>query len=158
MTAPMNPDRSGRIRLTAAPNPFEGAHADVQVEAGQTIAEILEAQGLPVPAFDEEGNEVWGPVSARVLLGDQVIPPRSWRRIRPGPDNHLLVRTIPGEGKSPERIALQIAVLAAAAYTGSLASWLVGGGAIGSAAYAAASGATYPRSSPIVIAAEEPML
>jgi hypothetical protein len=93
------------VRLVACPHPFAAARVDLTVEAGLTIAEILEvAQADPILRR-----------FAAVYVGDHFVPREHWRRVRPKPGSLVALRVVPqGGDRKVLRTLLTIAVVAAA--------------------------------------------
>ena len=101
------PPGDSSIRVTAKPTPFSAAHRRYEVQAGSTIAELVD-QAIP----DRRSRRF-----ARVFLCDHEIPIERWRSVRPKPGTDLFVTVAPagmgGGGQSnPLRMILQIAILA----------------------------------------------
>ena len=112
----------GRVRLTARPHPFGAGRADMAVEAGPTIAEMLEvAQADPVLRRH-----------AAIYLGDHFVPRESWHRVRPKPGTQVTVTVVPQGGDNAKvlRTVLTIVVIAASVYTGNYVAGLEGSSAL----------------------------
>lgn len=120
---------AGPVRLLGRRTPLEPPRVDVELPAGLTLSEMLEAAGVPATPL------------LRVFVGDVEVPAASWGRVRPKAGRHVLVTAVPtgGDGKSPLRIVLTIAVIVAAAYAGPFAAGVMG---IGTAATATAAAST----------------
>jgi hypothetical protein len=93
------------VRLAVCPHPFAAERVDLSVEAGLTIAEILEvSQADPVLRR-----------FAVVYVGDHLVPREHWRCVRPKPGCLVAVRVVPqGGDRKVLRTLLTIAVVAAA--------------------------------------------
>lgn len=121
--------KAGGFRLLASPHPASLDRLEVIAPAGASIARVLyglaEHTGIP-PAVLLGSREV------QVLIADGQMtrPPvpirrEAWLTVKPKPGTTLIVNVVPGKGgggggggKSPLRIVLTIAVIAAAFYLG----------------------------------------
>lgn len=97
----------GPIRFAGRVSPFKPETINMAVPAGGTLDQILEAAGVhPSPLL-------------RVWVGDHEIHREHWKHVRPKAGRMITASVIPAvDGKSPLRIVLSIAVLAAAVSTG----------------------------------------
>lgn len=100
------PPADHSICVTARPRPFSTQTIRRQVQAGSTIAELVE-QVIPIELRK----------FAKVRLDGHDILQENWARIRPKPGRELTVSVAPaggGGGSNPIRMVLQIAILALA--------------------------------------------
>lgn len=135
MTEPLT---NNQLQLVACPRPFSDAQIVRQVDAGGTLSEILDANGM---ADVVSGH--W--LDARVEVGGVLVPVEYWQRVRPKGGVLVTVRVCPagGEGGNKDimRAVLMIGVMAAAmtipgmqvfAAGAALAGWgAVAGAAVG---------------------------
>jgi hypothetical protein len=101
------------VRLVACPEPFKVGRVFGAVPAGLSLAEMLRIV-QPDPALR---------MHAHIWLGDTLIEPDLWGRVRPKPGTRVTIRCLPsdgggGGGKNPLRTILTLAVVAAAAFAG----------------------------------------
>ncbi|NNG04357.1 MAG: phage tail protein, partial [Inquilinus sp.] len=86
----------------------------VELPAGGTILDILDAAGVDVPAL----------ANAHLFIDDWYVPRAKWHCVRPRPGRTIALSIVPGGGgggKNPLRVILQIALIAAvAAFAGPL--------------------------------------
>ena len=95
----------GPVRLIGRVSPLTPARMEAQVEAGGTIAQILATAGIRATP------------ETRVWIGDSLVPPEAWERVRPKPGRVLQVAVLPaGKQGGALRILMTIAVIAAAIY------------------------------------------
>lgn len=104
-----------RLLVVACPSPFHVVRVDSVVPSGGTLAAIV-AHVLVRPILIER---------AQVWIDDHPILPEHWRLVRPKPGRRITIRVRPGMGggsggKSPLRIILSIAVIAASFVAGPL--------------------------------------
>lgn len=131
---------SNDLRIIACPRPFSVERIDRIIPAGARLGEIVAAT---------VGCEMMRLTRAHVFVDDWWIPPEAWPLVRPKPGRVVTIRVVPlqsggGEGgKSPLRIVLTIAIIAASVYTGGLAAAALGfaQGTIGAAVASAVVGA-----------------
>lgn len=130
-------DGPGWLDVVAATRPFAVEVIQRRIPAGQTLIEIVrEACGAEILTRH-----------ARVWIDDVAIPRENWRRVRPKPGHHVIIRVVPGGGgggsggKSPLRIILSLAVVAASFVLGPALGGVLGSAVMGSA-WAAASAST----------------
>lgn len=96
------------VRVIAAPHPLRMDRTEIQMRAGDTLAEMLE-RAQPDPVLRQH---------AHIFVDDQWIDPAWFHRVRPKPGTTVTIRVVPhggSGGKNPLRTVLQIAVIAAAA-------------------------------------------
>jgi hypothetical protein len=102
----------GMVRVAARPRPFRLAGTAMELPAGLTLAEMVEA-AIPEPALRR-----W----AGVRIGGHEVPRDHWRRVRPKPGAHVEIVAGAGGGgeggKNPLRTVLTIAVIAASIWVG----------------------------------------
>lgn len=107
--------RSGALRVIAALRPFSTEVRELQVSAGGSLSDMLAEIGLKHSLAR----------SAHVFVDDVLYPPETWDRTKPKAGRVITVRVVPGMGggggKSPLRIILSIAVIAASVAFG---AWL----------------------------------
>lgn len=99
------------VRLTGAANPFSNQIVDVAVPEGLTVLEMLQLV-QPDPALLDNGV---------VFVGDQLVPKKHWRRVRPKAGVQVTMRAHPlimggGGGKNILRTVLSLAVVAAVVF------------------------------------------
>ncbi len=109
------------VHVAAIPHPFLAATADMDVPEGRTVAEIIELL-QPDPILRRH---------AYVFVDDWMVPRERWDRVRPRAGHIVTVRMVPtggdDDGKSPLRIVLTIAVIAATiAFSAGLGTAIVG--------------------------------
>ncbi|RDD63820.1 hypothetical protein [Ferruginivarius sediminum] len=103
----IEPNADG-VQVIAAPHPLRVDRTEIQMRAGDTLAEMLE-RAQPDPVLRQH---------ARILIGDWEVTREHWHRVRPKPGTTVTIRVVPhggSGGKNPLRTVLQIAVIAAAA-------------------------------------------
>ena len=117
-----SPALSTPLRIVVSPNPFSAEIADLELPAGGTILDLMQAAGCDKALIGH----------AHVFITDRAmtreafyIPRENWARVRPKPGMHVSIRVVPGKGgggggKNPLRTILTIAVMAAALYVGQL--------------------------------------
>jgi hypothetical protein len=94
------------VRVSACAHPFSAERTGVTVEAGLTIAELLEVvQADPVLRRH-----------AAVYVGDCFVPRAHWCRVRPKPGTSVAVRVVPQGGDSKVLRTVLFIVVAAAAF------------------------------------------
>ena len=103
------------VLVATRPSPFELQRSVIEIEAGRSIAELV-AIVLP--------DERWHSC-AHVTLGGDPVPRQHWQRIWPKEGATIAITIIPGNGNAL-RIALTIAVIAAAAWAGPAAAGALG--------------------------------
>lgn len=123
-----------KLRVIAARSPVSLEVADVQVEAGGTLAAIVAAQ-CPDPVL--QAHAVVTLSDAAMLFESVAVPRAHWGRVRPKPGVVVTVRVRAGKGgggggKSPLRTILTIAVIAASFYVGGLGALEFGQFTLGS--------------------------
>lgn len=121
---------TGIVRVSARPHAFKIDRVDLEVPTGATLAEIV------ADAIASEAARPWATVS----IGGHVVPRENWHRVRPKPGVLIEVRAGLGfgEGKSPLRTVLTIAVIAAAAYvSGGALAGLLGPGTFAAGSFSA---------------------
>jgi len=105
----------GPVRLAGRVEPLRPATLHLELPTGGTIEDMLTAAAVPHSPF------------LRVWIGDREVRREHWAHIRPKAGRQVLIAAVPagGDGKSPLRLILSIAVLAAAVWLpGALpASW-----------------------------------
>lgn len=111
---------SDTVPVTACPHPFTTEHRSLELPAGLSLAEMVEAV-QPEPFLRRH---------AHVFLGDLYIQPEYWSQVRPKAGAMVSIRMVPqnsggGGGKSPLRMVLLIAVMVVAA--------VISGGALAAA-------------------------
>ncbi len=100
------PPGEGQIHVSAAPSPFSTAQVVGSYDAGLSISELLE-EIQPDSLLRRY---------AHVFIEGYYIPKSNWSTVRPKPDTHVTIRTVPaGGGKSPLRIILIIVTIILAA-------------------------------------------
>jgi hypothetical protein len=95
------------LRIVACPEPFNTRRIDRHTPAGVSLAELLE-EIQPNPVLRRH---------AHISIGDHLVPPENWHRVRPKAGTTVYIRVVPsGGGGSSKilRILLTFAVLAAA--------------------------------------------
>lgn len=101
------PEIEQGVSVVACPHPFKVEQAFLTVEAGMTVAELMETV-QPRPELR---------MHAHVAIMDTYIPRDMWPLVRPEPGAMVTIRMVPtgggGGGKNPLRTLLQIAVIAA---------------------------------------------
>jgi hypothetical protein len=91
------------------PRPFSAERVDAVVPEGPTLADIVDATGLPL---------VYAPY-LRVTINDGRVPAEWWSRVRPRAGTHVTIEVVPmgggggGGGKNPLRTVLTLAVIVA---------------------------------------------
>jgi len=111
--------------LSICPNPFTADRIDLELPAGETLADMMRAAGTEPDTISH----------ALVFIDDWLVPRAHWAVVRPKPGRIVTVRVVPmgggGGGKSPLRIVLAIAVIAAAAWAGAALGPIVGASLFG---------------------------
>ena len=94
-------------RLIARPDPLSTGRIDLAMPEGSTVAEMVAAAGLEIPAW----------ANAHLFIDDLYVPRDRWHLVRPRAGRTVSLSVVPsgGGGKNPLRVILQIAVLAAVA-------------------------------------------
>lgn len=99
------------IPVRACPHPLRVESVDLLVEEGRSLADILiEVQPDPILRLH-----------AHVFINDALMPRECWAFTYPSFGDTITIRIVPadgGGGKSPLRIVLTVAVIAAAAFAG----------------------------------------
>jgi hypothetical protein len=120
----------GLVKVAAAPHPFKAARQVIGMQAGLTLADMLD-EVQPDPLL--RGY-------AHISVNGYLIPRKNWRLVRPKAGAEVTIRVVPqdgggGGGKDLRTTLLQIAVLALAIATpfalglqGTLAGALLGAG------------------------------
>ena len=97
----------GEVLLTSAPHPFKLARRVTALPEGLSISQMLAASGITLRSHEH----------AVVFADGRRIPESWWPLVRPKAGAHLELRVVPmgggDSGKSPLRILLTIAVMAA---------------------------------------------
>ncbi|MGN6549767.1 MAG: host specificity factor TipJ family phage tail protein [Pararhizobium sp.] len=120
------------VTVIAALHPLKSAHQVMELAAGVSVAEIIDA------AAERFGMSRLAR-SAHVEIDGHAIYPEHWHRVRVKGGAHVVVRAVPGKGignifKSILMIALGIAAAFIVGPAGLGIASLVGGGLIGNAA------------------------
>ena len=100
----LEPEVVDTVTVHAAPHPFKTAYMEAFVQAGLTLTEVLH-EVQPDPTLREY---------ARIFIDDRLVPRAEWDIYRVKPDDLVIIRVVPGGGKNPFRVLLQIAIIAIA--------------------------------------------
>jgi hypothetical protein len=95
----------GPVRLRAASTPLHSPSVDVELPVGLSVAEMLGVAGIAESPL------------LRVFVGDRELPRAGWTHVRPKAGRRVSVTMVPaggGGGKTPLRLILSVAVVAAA--------------------------------------------
>ncbi len=100
------------LNIVAAPHPFLTERICLAVEAGGSLADVLDRSGLKFPMA----------IGARICVNGLVIPQEEWENHTPADGDLITLMAIPrgGGGKNVLRIVMALAVIAAMPAAGAL--------------------------------------
>jgi hypothetical protein len=101
----VTPEVRETVRVSAVTSPFSIERVSVQVPEGGTVADLMRMVGLDAG------------VAARVFHNERLLTLEERARVTPRAGDFVAIRVVPqrGQGKNPEAMLLQLAVMAAAA-------------------------------------------
>lgn len=97
------------VCVTASPHPFSVEYVTKYYVAGTTLGQIV-CDLQPIEILRKR---------AHIFIGEHYIPQALWDKVRPKPNTHVTIRMVPaggggGGGKSPMRVLMTVALIAAA--------------------------------------------